>query len=94
MKLNNDVLTDLMWIEVVLINIYNNYLQERYHRKKLYEWDSTKNINITTLSSVFKESSQEEVMGILESLNYGQYIEELDLSFFTNKIDLLENIKN
>ena len=82
-----------MWLEMSLINAYNNYNQDRYNRKKLFERDKDTGVNKALISSVLKENSETDVMHILESINRGHREASLDLSHFTNRIDLLEDIK-
>ncbi len=92
-KINDDTERQLMWLEISLINAYNNFTQERYYRKSLYERDSETGKNKALISSVIKENSENDVMHILESLNRGRGIGDLDLSHFTKRIDLLEDLK-
>ncbi|MFT6689476.1 MAG: hypothetical protein ACJAX7_002511 [Saprospiraceae bacterium] len=83
----------LMWLEIHLINAYNNYFQERYYRKKLYERDAETGQNKPLISSIVKENTENDVMHILESINRGRSSGDLDLSHFTKRIDLLEDLK-
>ncbi|WP_144893158.1 KAP family P-loop NTPase fold protein [Flavobacterium tiangeerense] len=91
--INEDSERQLMWLEISLINVYNNYNQDRYYRKKLFERDKDTGLNIALISSILKENSESDVMHILESINRGHREGDLDLSHFTNRIDLLENIQ-
>ena len=90
---NEDSERQLMWLEISLINVYNNYNQDRYYRKKLFERDKDTGVNKAFISSVLKENSETDVMQILESINRGNREGDLDLSHFTNRIDLLEDIQ-
>lgn len=92
-NINKDTEKQLMWLEISLINAYNNNTQERFHRKGLYERDKETGQNRALISSIIKENSENEVMYILESLNRGNRIGDLDLSHFTKRIDLLEDLK-
>lgn len=92
-KINEETERQLMWLEISLINAYNNYSQERYHRKRLYEIDKETGQNKALISSIIKENSENDVMHILESINRGRGIGDLDLSHFINRIELLEDLK-
>lgn len=91
-KTNEETEGLLMWLEISLINAYNNYFQERYHRKSLYEIDKETGKNKALISSIIKENSEIEVMHILEIMNRGR-MGNLDLSHFIKRIDLLEDMK-
>ncbi|WP_024480414.1 KAP family P-loop NTPase fold protein [Cellulophaga baltica] len=92
-KVNEETERQLMWLEISLVNAYNNYSQERYHRKSLYERDKETGQNKALISSIIKENSENDVMHILESINRGRGIGDLDLSHFVKRIDLLEDLK-
>ena len=92
-KINEETERKLMWLEISLINAYNNYSQERYHRKRLYEIDKETGQNKALISSIIKENSENDVMHILESINRDRGIGDLDLSHFINRIELLEDLK-
>lgn len=92
-KINEETERQLMWLEISLINAYNNYSQERYHRKRLYERDKETGQNKALISSIIKENSENDVMHILESIDRGRGIGDLDLSHFIKRIDLLEDLK-
>ncbi|MNQ38500.1 KAP family P-loop domain protein [compost metagenome] len=93
-NINEETKRQLMWLEISLINVYNNYNQDRYYRKKLFERDKDTGLNKALISSVLKENSETDVMHILESINQGHREGDLNLSHFTNRIDLLEDIKS
>tara|TARA_B110000238_G_scaffold190393_1_gene223497 strand:+ start:76 stop:1488 length:1413 start_codon:yes stop_codon:yes gene_type:complete len=92
-KINEDTERQLMWLEVYLVNAYNNYYQERYHRIPLYERDKETGKNKSLITSIVKKGSEQDFMHILESINRGLGEGDLDLSHFTKRIDLLEGIK-
>jgi hypothetical protein len=92
-KINEETERQLMWLEISLVNAYNNFSQERYHRKSLYERDKETGQNKALISSIIKENSENDVMHILESINRGRGIGDLDLSHFIKRIDLLEDLK-
>ncbi|MBC6998936.1 P-loop NTPase fold protein [Cytophaga sp. FL35] len=83
----------LMYLEVYLLNAYNNYYQERYHRKPLYERDKETGENKSLIDSIFKEDSKNDFMHILGSINRGRGIGDLELSHFINRIELLEDLR-
>ena len=91
--IDEDSIRQVMWLEISLINVYNNYKQDRYNRKKLFERDNNTGKNRALISSLLKENSESDVMHILESINQGRREGDLDLSHFTNRIDLLIDIQ-
>lgn len=91
-KINEETERQLLWLEVYLVNAYNNYYQERYHRKPLYERDEETGKNKLLITSIIKKGGEQEFMSILESINRGRGEGNLDLSHFTKRLDLLENI--
>ena len=64
-QISEDSERQLMWLEMSLINAYNNYNQDRYNRKKLFERDKDTGVNKALISSVLKENSETDVMHIL-----------------------------
>jgi len=92
-KVNNETEKQLMWLEAYLVNVYNNYIQERYHRKPLYERDEKTGENRLLVTSIIKKEAEIDFMHILDSINRGHGEGSLDLSHFTKRIDLLEDIK-
>lgn len=92
-NINEETERQLMWLEVYLVNVYNNYFQERYHRKPLYERDKETGENKLLITSIIKKGAENDFMHILESINRGRGEGDLDLSHFTKRIDLLEDIK-
>jgi hypothetical protein len=92
-NINEETERQLMWVEISLINVYNNLTTERYYRKKLFERDTETGKNKALIGSMIKENAEEEVMSILESINRGHREGDLDLLHYTKRIDLLENIK-
>lgn len=91
--INRDNERQLMWLEIALINVYNNYTTDRYHRKKLFERDSETGENKALINSIIKEDSANDVMAILESINRSFGEGDLDLMHYTKRIDLLEDLK-
>lgn len=92
--INRDTERQLMWLEIALINVYNNYSTDRYHRKSLFERDKETGENRALISSIIKEDSEKDVMVILESINRGHREGDLDLTHYTKRIDLLEDMKS
>jgi len=92
-NINDDNERALMWLELQLINAYNNHYQERYYRKPLYERDKETGRNKPLITSIINKEAHNETMHILESINRGRKQGDLGLSHFTNRIDLLEDLK-
>jgi len=92
-KINDETKSELMWLEMYLINAYNNYHQETYYKKSLVERDPELGVNNLLITSIVSPDSQREFVSIYESINRGRREGSLDLSHFTKRIDLLENIK-
>ncbi|APQ18923.1 KAP family P-loop NTPase fold protein [Maribacter hydrothermalis] len=92
-EVNEETERPLMWLEVYIVNAYNNYFQERYHRKPLYERDIETGKNKCLINSIIKKDAEYDFMHILESINRGDRKADLDLSHFTKRIDLLEDLK-
>jgi len=91
-EINDDTERELMWLEVYLVNLYNNYFRERYYRKLLSEIDPKTGEEVALFSSIFKADSKGVVMQILKSMRRTGYKSDFSLDFFTKKIDLLENL--
>jgi hypothetical protein len=95
-KINIDEETEgkLMYLEISLINVYNNYTQDGYNKKKLFDRDQETGKNKALIGSIIKENAETEVMYILDSINKGRREGDLDLSHYTKRIDLLENMSS
>ena len=94
MTVNEETERQIMWLEIYLINAYNNYFQERYYRKNLIVRDEETGKDISVISSIIKKDSKLDVFHILQSINRGRGEGNLDLSHFINRIELLENLKD
>ncbi|WKX76271.1 KAP family P-loop NTPase fold protein [Zobellia laminariae] len=92
-KINEETERQLMWLEMFIVNAYNNYYQERYHRKPLMEKDSETGKNKALISSIVKKDAEYDIAHILENISWKQGAGDLALSHFTNKIDLLEALQ-
>lgn len=91
--INDKTERQLMWLELHLVNAYNNYFQERYYRKALYERDREMNTNVPLITSIINKGAERKTMHIIESINRGRREGDLDLSHYTNRIDLLEDME-
>src|SRR5690606_38475921 len=58
---NEETERHIMWLEVYLINAYNNYFKDRYYHKKLFELDKETGHNKSLYSSIIKENSEKDV---------------------------------
>ncbi|EWH10362.1 KAP P-loop domain-containing protein [Cellulophaga geojensis KL-A] len=92
-RINEETERQLIWLEVYIVNAYNNYYQERYYRKPLMEKDSETGKNKALISSVVKKDAEYDIVRILENISWKQGTGDLALSHFTDKIDLLEALK-
>ncbi|NKI28186.1 hypothetical protein HCG49_16650 [Arenibacter sp. 6A1] len=92
-NINDDTERQLMWLELSLVNAYNNYIQDGYNRKPLYERDGETGKNKPLISSIINKEADNETMNIIEGIKHSRREGDLDLSHFTNKIDLLEDLK-
>jgi hypothetical protein len=90
---NDETENELMWIEVYLVNFYHNFLESRYYRKKLYEYDSESSSNKLLIDSIINKDKNSSFLNILENIHRGRSEGDLDLGYFLNRIELLENLK-
>lgn len=93
LTINRETEMQIMWLEIYLVNAYNNYFEERHYRKNLFEIDPETRENKSLISSIIKENSEKDVMYILENINKDRIAENIDLSYFIKHIELLENLK-
>ena len=56
-----------MWLEGYIVNAYNNYFQERYHRKPLCKRYETGE-NKLLITSIVKENAEKDFVRILKIL--------------------------
>jgi hypothetical protein len=90
---NDETENELMWLEVYLVNFYHNFLESRYYRKKLYEYDSESSSNKLLIDSIINKDKNSSFLNILENIHRGRSEGDLDLGYFLNRIELLENLK-
>ncbi|MCC6369894.1 MAG: hypothetical protein IT236_02690 [Bacteroidia bacterium] len=84
---------DLVWLEVYLINFYNNYYFEPNNRKnRLLQYDQLSGKNLLKLNSVIDIHETGLFLSIFENLSKGRGTEDISLSYFINKLELLENL--
>ncbi len=93
-NINEQTERQLMCLEISLVNVYNNFSQDRYYRTQLFERIKETGENKSLIGSVIKENAEKDVMNILESINRGHREGDLDLSHCVNRIDLLEDMKS
>ncbi|MEZ4803066.1 MAG: P-loop NTPase fold protein [Gelidibacter sp.] len=84
---------ELMWLEVYLVNFYNNYKETSNDRESLYVYDGTLNSNKLLIDSIINKNKNSDFLYILENINRGRREGNLDLGYFVKRIDLLENLK-
>ncbi|GGD33250.1 KAP family P-loop NTPase fold protein [Flavobacterium orientale] len=92
-NINKETELQLMWLEISLINVYNNFKQDSYNRQKLFERETLTGEYKALISSLIKENSEDHVLHFLMKINRGYGEGDLNLSHFTNRIDLLEDMK-
>ena len=90
-KKNPDNIEELMWLEGYLVVYYNNYLYDSKNQK-LYRADPANiNQNQLLIDSIVDDEKNNQFLGILENI-YKVRSGNLNIKYFFNKIDLLENI--
>ncbi|MGJ8759843.1 MAG: KAP family P-loop NTPase fold protein [Polaribacter sp.] len=90
---NDDTEQELMWLEVYLVNFYHNYLESRHYRKRLYEYDSENGSNKLLIDSIINKEKNSSFVNILENIHRSHSKGDLDLGYFINRLELLENLK-
>ena len=90
---NDETEDELMWLEVYLVNFYHNFLKSIQYSKKLYEYDSDSNSNKLLIDSIINKDKNSNFLNILENIHRGRSEGDLDLGYFLNRIELLENLK-
>ncbi|MGS2738764.1 KAP family P-loop NTPase fold protein [Sinomicrobium sp. M5D2P17] len=88
---NDDTETELILLEVYLVNFYHNFLRPKNSRKKLYEFDSDIGSNKLLIDSIIGMNNS--FLNILEDIHRGRNEGNLDLGYFLNRLELLENLK-
>ncbi len=92
-NLNEDTERDFIWLEVYFVKYYHNYFVSRYSRKKLFEYNKDLNKNELLIDCVTNKNENETFLNFIENMDRVQRTGDLDLGYFLNRIDLLENIK-
>lgn len=91
--INEETEEQLIWLEAYIINVYNNYIEKKHNRKPLYERNKETGENKLLITSIINKEAENNFLNILEYINLGRKEGNLDLLHFTNRIDLLEDIK-
>jgi hypothetical protein len=92
-KLNEDNEHELMVLESFLLIFYNNSLNsDLYDRSKLFE-QNTEGESKLLINSIINKAKNIELLRFLESMNTRRSGGNLNLDYFFNKIDLLEELK-
>lgn len=92
-NINEENENELVLLEAYILIFYNNYLNPRYSREKFYERDKTTDENKLLIHSIIKKEEDKEFLYIFESFERRRNERDLELSYFFNKIDLLEQLK-
>ncbi len=82
-----------MWLEAYLVNFYHNFLEPKYYRRKLYEYDNETSSNKLLIDSIINKEENSSFLNILENIHRGRDEGDLDLGYFLNRLELLENLK-
>ncbi|KIQ22193.1 hypothetical protein RT99_08325 [Flavobacterium sp. MEB061] len=93
-KINEDTQRLLMWLEAYLVLFYTNYIHQDYRRNKIFERDATLNKNKLLVHSIINKSADDEFLSVFENIDNSRNSGNLDISHFTNRIDLTESIIN
>lgn len=92
-KIDEDNERELLVLEAYLLNFYNNSLNSGYyHRSKLYERDAEGKSKLL-INSIINKTKNIDLLHFLESINRGRSGGDLELDYFLNKIELLEELK-
>jgi len=92
-KKNEDTQRALLGLEANLVNFYNNYYQSSSNFNRLFEYDPKVGGNKLLISSIINPKDDDTFLRILENIHNYSKIGPLKLSYFINRIDLLETIK-
>lgn len=91
---NDETENELIWLEAYLVNFYNNFLKSRIYQKELYVYDSEKNSNTLLINSIINKEKNSRFLSILIEISSRGQGGGLDLGYFLNHIELLENLKS
>lgn len=91
---NDETENELIWLEVYLVNFYHNFLESRLYEQKLYKYDNETSSNKLLIDSIINKEKNSSFLRILEDVSRGRNEGDLDLGYFLNKIELLENLKS
>jgi len=83
----------LMWLEALLIIYYGNYFEGKKNRNNYYVQNSTTNKLMPVIHSVINPAKDEDFGSIFQGIDRSGNIGWLNLEYFINKIELLENLK-
>lgn len=92
LNLNEESESELIMIEAYLLIYYQNYIQPSYNRDRLYEWDSEKQETVLLVNSIINKEANNDLLRYMENI-YRYDKGNLDLGYFTNRIELLEFLK-
>ena len=85
--------SELLWLEVYLINFYHNYVDNNYHKEKLFELNKELGENELKFDSIINKSLNKQFVRFLEGISRVRGEGNLDLSYFIKRIELIEDIK-
>jgi len=92
-NINEETEKKLMWLEAYMLNYYNNYINPRHNKQKFYEYDKETSKNKLLVKSVISSKDDNDFLTILESFNRSRDESDLEIGYFLNKIDLLDELK-
>lgn len=92
-NINNDNEHQLMVLEAYLMHYYNKYINESFYREKLIVRNSESHSYILKISCNINSKRNDEFLQLLIGLQNHSEEGRLNLGYFLNKIDLLDNLK-
>ncbi|OAB26017.1 KAP family P-loop domain-containing protein [Flavobacterium fryxellicola] len=93
-KIDKNTESEIIRLEVYLVNTYNNYLTYPYQRANLYEHDISGKAKLLINSVIDKTEKGDLFLRILENMSRYDNIENLSIEHLLKKINLTEVFKS
>lgn len=90
---NEETEHELMWLEAYLVNFYHNFIESKYNRKRLYEYDGETSSDKLLIDSIINKEGNSTFLSILVDMHRIRREGDLNLGYFLNRLELLENLK-